>query len=306
MLAPNAGNIGHTLPLVELLYKKMEYNVVTFSYRGYGLSTGKPSEKGIKIDAQTVLRHLADHPVIKSTKLILYGRSLGGAVAIYMAGLPQANGFVSGLILENTFLSIVKLIPAVIPFLKPFAFMCTQRWESEKIIDQIPSSVNLLILSGSKDELVPPSHPETLYNLSKAKRKYIRKFPNGTHNDTVLQPNYWTYFNMFCMKCEPKEEGDAARFATRRRQADEDYDIDEKYFDDDDDTKDTIKSAEPEEKATGKSSGVSTHPSIEKQSNNNSDPLLPGNDKEEQWTEISDIEQVKAASITDINYVIPK
>lgn len=303
MLAPNAGNIGHTLPLVELLHNKMGYNVVTFSYRGYGLSTGKPSEKGIKMDAQAVLRYLTDHPVIKSTKLILYGRSLGGAVAIYMATLPEASGFVTGIILENTFLSIVKLIPAVIPFLKPFSFMCNQRWESEKIIGKIPSSVNLLILSGSKDELVPPSHPETLYLLSNSKKKYIHKFPNGTHNDTVLQPNYWTYFNMFCMKCEPKEKSKPVRFTTRRRQANEDNDIDEKLFDDDDDDNDDLVN----EEETGKSSSVSTHPSIEESSSNEEkDTLLVKNDKEEQWTEISNIDQVKAASITDINYVIPK
>lgn len=84
---------------------------VTFSYRGYGLSTGTPSEAGIKLDAQCVLRYLSDHSQIKSSSIVLYGRSLGGAVAIYITTLPQASGFVKGVILENTFLSIPKLIP---------------------------------------------------------------------------------------------------------------------------------------------------------------------------------------------------
>lgn len=204
MYAPNAGNIGHTLPIVEVIYKQMGFNVVTFSYRGYGLSTGGPSETGIKLDAQAVLRYLADHPQIKKTKLVLYGRSLGGAVAIYTASLPLAvsSHFVSGIILENTFLSIVKLIPSVLPIFKPFGFLVTQRWESDKIIQNLDPKINLLFFSGSKDELVPPEQHKKLFDLAPSKSKFFKPLAEGTHNDTVVQPGYWKEFNKFCVICD--------------------------------------------------------------------------------------------------------
>lgn len=55
------------------------------SYRGYGRSTGEASEKGIRIDAQTALDYIKEHPVLKDTVVVLYGQSIGGAVAIDLA-----------------------------------------------------------------------------------------------------------------------------------------------------------------------------------------------------------------------------
>lgn len=55
------------------------------SYRGYGLSSGQPSERGIRIDAQTALDWIRNHPVLKETLLVTYGQSIGGAVAIDLA-----------------------------------------------------------------------------------------------------------------------------------------------------------------------------------------------------------------------------
>ncbi len=70
------------------------------SYRGYGLSTGQPSEAGIRIDAQTTLDYIKEHPILKSTILVAYGQSLGGAVAV---DVTQRNPkHVHALILENT------------------------------------------------------------------------------------------------------------------------------------------------------------------------------------------------------------
>lgn len=208
MFAPNAGNIGHTLPIAKILYHEFGYHVVTFSYRGYGLSTGTPSETGIKTDAVCVLRYLADHPVLGATKLVLYGRSLGGAVALYFATLPQAATRVSGIVLENTFLSIVKLIPEVVGLLRPLAFLCTQRWDSETTIRSVPPHVRLLFLSGARDELVPPAQHRRLFDLSRARHKYFKSFPDGAHNNTVVQPNYWLYFLGFAAKCDPREEAE--------------------------------------------------------------------------------------------------
>lgn len=272
MFAPNAGNIGHTLPIVQALYNKLGYNVVSFSYRGYGLSTGTADEKGIKIDAQTIMRYLSDHPIIGKTKLILYGRSLGGAVAIYTASLPIASNFVTGIVLENTFLSIPKLLPSVIPLLKYFKFLVAQKWESDKAILNIPKNVNLLFLSGAKDDLVPPEHHKNLFDLAPCKNKFFKSLPEGSHNDTVMQDGYWLDFNKFCVICET-----GASFETLQEE---------------------VSDEEEEEDALAAAQGISDEELARLVGD---DPLAkPGPGEKAAWIPLSDVDAVKAASITDI------
>ena len=69
----------------------------------YGKSQGAPSEKGMKIDAQTALDYLVSHPELKKTRVVVYGQSIGGAVAIDLASKNK----VAGLVIENTFTSLV-------------------------------------------------------------------------------------------------------------------------------------------------------------------------------------------------------
>ncbi|CAO3680721.1 unnamed protein product [Rhizopus stolonifer] len=102
----HTGNMGHRLPIAQVFYKKLGYNVVMLSYRGYGLSEGKPTEKGLKIDAQTVLGYIKQHSILKHTKLIAYGQSLGGSVAISLVSRNEEQ--FDALIIENTFLSVVS------------------------------------------------------------------------------------------------------------------------------------------------------------------------------------------------------
>ena len=111
MFHGNAGNIGHRLPIAKVLSHGLNCNVFMVQYRGYGLSSGKPNEKGIAIDAQTGLDYLRRRNGLKSSRFVLYGQSLGGAVASYLAAHNQQHGDIAGIILENTFLSIPELIP---------------------------------------------------------------------------------------------------------------------------------------------------------------------------------------------------
>ena len=81
----NAGNMGHRLPIALQFYKRMGCHVVMLSYRGYGLSTGDPTEAGLRIDAQTVLDWVRSNEKLRSSKILVYGQSIGGAVAIDLA-----------------------------------------------------------------------------------------------------------------------------------------------------------------------------------------------------------------------------
>lgn len=200
VLCPNAGNIGHSLPIVDVFYRNMGYNVLIYSYRGYGESTGTSDEAGLKIDADTVMKYVLNHEQLSETSIILYGRSLGGAVAVYIA----AKNFVQvkAVILENTFLSIRKAIPHIFPFLKNFTYLCHQVWDSEQEITRISPETKMLFMCAELDEIVPPDHMVKLYELATATDKTQKIFKGAHHNDTVLQPSYWEIIYDFTKKVE--------------------------------------------------------------------------------------------------------
>lgn len=111
MFHGNAGNIGHRVPIAKVLEENIGCNVLMLEYRGYGLSTGTPDEEGIEIDAQTALDYIRQQKETQGGKIIVFGQSLGGAVAIQLVARNQAAGDIAGMILENTFTSIREMIP---------------------------------------------------------------------------------------------------------------------------------------------------------------------------------------------------
>ncbi|KAM0120076.1 bem46 protein, variant [Aspergillus fumigatus] len=187
MFHGNAGNIGHRVPIAKVLQEILGCNVLMLEYRGYGLSTGVPDEAGLKIDAQTGFDYLRQRAETRNTTIIVYGQSLGGAVAINLVAENQDSGDVGGLILENTFLSIRKLIPTVFPPARYLARLCHQHWASEEVMPKI-RDVPILFLSGLKDELVPSNC------------KVWRTLPNGGHNDTVAESGYFEHIYDFVIE----------------------------------------------------------------------------------------------------------
>ncbi|KAI6044601.1 Alpha/Beta hydrolase protein [Pisolithus marmoratus] len=221
MFHGNGGNLGHRIPLAHVFFTAMRCNVFMLSYRGYGLSEGTPSESGLCIDAQTVLDYVLANPILRRTPLILYGQSLGGAVAIHLAS--QNPSKIRALILENTFTTLPRAIPHAIPILSPFTFLCHQKWDSASKLPLIPRETPILMLSGERDEVVPPQHMQELWEIASRRqgamvdgrngdggarvgsgkhngdlnpevgngRSRFVKFPHGYHNDTFMQTDYW-------------------------------------------------------------------------------------------------------------------
>ncbi|KAI0154778.1 Alpha/Beta hydrolase protein [Xylariaceae sp. FL1272] len=190
MFHGNAGNIGHRLPIARMLINTIGCNVFMLEYRGYGLSTGEPDEKGLTLDGQTALDYLRDRAETRSHKYIVYGQSLGGAVSIKLVAKNQHAGDIVGLILENTFLSMRTLIPSVIPPAKYLALLCHQIWPNETILPTI-TEVPILFLSGLQDEIIPPSHMRRLFELTNAPTKIWKPLPGGDHNSSVLEAGYF-------------------------------------------------------------------------------------------------------------------
>ena len=170
MFHGNAGAIGHRLPIARIFEQHIGCNVLMLEYRGYGLSTGSPDEKGLQIDAQAGLDWIRKNKETSGSRIVVYGQSLGGAVGIHLVAANQQAGDIAGLILENTFLSIRKMIPrfvirkykksfthvldSIFPPARYIAPLCHQRWLSEEMLPKI-TSVPILFLGGMKDEIVP-------------------------------------------------------------------------------------------------------------------------------------------------------
>ncbi|GAA6025486.1 hypothetical protein JCM8202_001965 [Rhodotorula sphaerocarpa] len=199
LLHANAGNVGHRLPIAKVFWQKMGCNIVALSYRGYGHSEGSPDEKGIKLDAQTALDYILSHKDLERTPIFLYGQSIGGAVAIFLASRNAQR--VRGLVIENTFLSLPQLVPRILPFLAPFVpLLLHQIWPSDQAVSTFPAEFPVLFLAGSKDELVEPSQMKGLWAKCSSKVKVWREFPHGTHNDTCIQPQYFAHVAAFLAK----------------------------------------------------------------------------------------------------------
>lgn len=116
----NAGNIGHCMSNASGIYNRLKCNILMVEYRGYGLSNGAPSEKGLFTDAKSAIDYLYTRNDLNHTRIVIFGRSLGGAVTIEIASDPVYSQKIMCAIVENTFTSIpdmaIKLIHPLVRF----------------------------------------------------------------------------------------------------------------------------------------------------------------------------------------------
>ena len=191
-------NCSYRLPKAFGLYSAVGANVFLWSYRGYGLSEGFPSERGLQRDSAAMLEYLRSRPDVNLEQLWVYGESLGGAVAVDFVYRNQDA--IRGLILENTFTALIDMIDLVHPYLRLFKVLVTRnKWITR---DKIPHlKVPVLFLSGQRDGFVPPRMMEQLHALATgASRKRLIKFGQGTHNKTWMMPGYYRAIREFVVE----------------------------------------------------------------------------------------------------------
>ncbi|KAG5547101.1 hypothetical protein RHGRI_012958 [Rhododendron griersonianum] len=215
-------DIAHRLEMVRIMIQRLQCNVFMLSYRGYGASDGYPSQHGITKDAQAALDHLVQRTDIDTSRIVVFGRSLGGAVgAVLTKNNPEK---VAALILENTFTSILDMAGVLLPFLKWFIggsgsknpkvlnFVVRSPWSTIDITGQIKQPI--LFLSGLQDEMVPPVHMQMLYAKAAAhnRRCTFMEFPTGMHMDTWLAggDHYWRTVQLFLEQNVPQNSDDSS------------------------------------------------------------------------------------------------
>lgn len=198
----NAGNIGFRLDTVQQFVEELHFNVFILSYRGYGDSEGSPSEEGLQADVRAAVRYIFEEAPVDTSKIFLFGRSLGGAAAIYAASQMRAFRF-SGVILENTFTSIDELVDHLMPKIAWFkGLILRNHWTSIRRIQALTCPI--MFVSGRNDELVPASQMDQLHAAaSSAAFKVFHHVELGNHNMTWRQagPAYLTWFKSFTDRC---------------------------------------------------------------------------------------------------------
>lgn len=188
----NAGNISGRIESVSLFHN-LGLSVFIFDYRGYGKSQGKPSEKGTYLDAEAAWDYLTTLRKINSEKIIVFGRSLGGAVAAWVAR-EQTCG---GAIIESAFTSIKDIGSELYPYL-PVRLLSRFEYATEEYIRGAKCPV--LIVHSRDDEMMPFNHGRRLFEAVSEPKEFLEI--SGSHNDGFLVSGekYTTGINSFILK----------------------------------------------------------------------------------------------------------
>jgi fermentation-respiration switch protein FrsA (DUF1100 family) len=171
----NGGNISHRLEKIQVLHA-LDLDVLAYDYRGYGGSAGRPSEDGLYRDAQAVYDYLRNEKKVAPQKIISYGESLGGAVAIDLAVKRELGA----LIVESGFTSIhdmAKKIFGVAP-----SILIHAKYDS---VDKIRTiQMPKLIMHSPDDEVVPFLQGRRLFENAPEPKVFVEL--QGGHNDGFL------------------------------------------------------------------------------------------------------------------------
>ncbi len=172
----NAGNISHRLESIQIFHQ-LGLDVFIFDYRGYGQSEGKPTEQGTYKDAEAAWQYLIKERQVNPNEVIVFGRSLGGAVAAWLAQshIPGA------LILESTFTSLPDIAGTLYPYI-PVRLLLRFHYNTAEYLDRVNCPV--LIVHSCDDEIMPFNHGRRLFEMAKKPKKFLEIA--GTHNEGFI------------------------------------------------------------------------------------------------------------------------
>jgi fermentation-respiration switch protein FrsA (DUF1100 family) len=173
----NAGNLSHRYGMVRDL-TKLPAAVFIIDYRGYGRSEGSPSETGLYLDARAAWNHLTNERRVPAGKIVIFGDSLGAAVAIDLAAEVEAGG----LVVQSGFTSISDMASEVLPFVP--GFIIRTKMDSLSKIPRV--NCPKLFIHSPNDEMVPYRMGRRLFDAAREPKQFY-EVAGASHNemDTV-------------------------------------------------------------------------------------------------------------------------
>lgn len=170
----SSGSITHKVDFLAAL-RQLRVNLFAFDYRGYGRSSGEPSEGGLFLDARAAWDYLVEEVGVRPEEMLLFGHSLGGAVAIDCALDREA----AGIVVESSFTQVRDVARASHPGLL-LPLMARNQFRSIHKIGRL--SLPKLFIHGGADERVPPALGRRLYEAA-TEPKELYLVPGAGHND---------------------------------------------------------------------------------------------------------------------------
>lgn len=169
----NAGNIAHRLDYLHMFHR-LGLATLIIDYRGYGLSSGKPSEQGSYLDAEATWRHATQVLGFPAERIVIFGESLGGGVATHLAMTNRPGA----LVLASTFTSIPNMGADLYPLL-PIRLLAHIHYENIARVSRINSPV--LVIHSRDDDVIPFAHGQRLFDAARQPKQFLEI--EGGHND---------------------------------------------------------------------------------------------------------------------------
>jgi len=172
----NAGNISHRLDSIEIFHQ-LGLDTLIIDYRGYGQSSGKPTEQGTYLDAQAAWNYLVDERGVAANRIIIFGRSLGGAIGAWL-GTQHTPAAV---IIESSFTSGVDMARRLYPFL-PARLITRLRYPVAEYASRLQCPV--LVVHSRDDEIIPFAMGQSIYAAVTQRKAFLEL--RGDHNGGIF------------------------------------------------------------------------------------------------------------------------
>jgi len=172
----NAGNISHRMDSIKIFHE-LDLDILIIDYRGYGQSTGKATEQGTYLDAQAAWDYLINSRKIPADRIIIFGRSLGGAVAAWL-GVQHTPAAV---IIESSFSSGVDMAHRLYPFM-PTRLITRLQYPVADYAGRLNCPV--LVVHSRHDEIIPFTMGQAIYAAVKQQKEFLEL--RGDHNNGFL------------------------------------------------------------------------------------------------------------------------
>jgi len=191
----NAGNISHRLHNLKMLHDALNIPIFIFDYREYGLSQGEISKAGTFSDAHGAFQYLTNEKGFQKSSVLLFGRSLGTALAVDIASKEECLG----IILEAAFTSTDDMMQRYFPFFTPQP-QSVVKYDSLSLIDKINAPV--LFVHGQFDQTIPASMARRLFEKAPDPKKFY-EIAGADHNDAYLVGGheYFVVWQKFLNQC---------------------------------------------------------------------------------------------------------
>jgi hypothetical protein len=190
----NAENVSTHIMSVRWLPDR-GFNVFLLDYRGYGASAGKPTLAGVQDDVESALKMLIARPGVDASRIVVFGQSLGGAIAVHRVVHTAYRENIRALVVESAFSGYRRITREKLgdfwltwPLQYPLSWTVSDEYSPSAAVADI-SPIPLLIIHGDRDPIVPSHHGQRLFELAR-EPKQLWIVPGGGHIQAFQKIEY--------------------------------------------------------------------------------------------------------------------